>query len=1067
MRITFLYNTRVILTALCLFLHRNAAAQDVPKVIQPSPEASALFRFHDYPMDYSTGLPSISIPLYEVKSGSLSVPITLGYHASGRRVSDQDGPIALGWSLDAGGIISRTVYGSPDFGTPTNGTYYFPYPFRTTNLSNASDYQYFEKIMHYNNVDANNVVLPWTESEYDVFSYNFGGNGGKFIFKDDNNVKTAVLLPYKPYIVTPFYSFRGLDRIDITDDKGVYYKFGQPESAGPDGDYPVTSLSLTQMISADKADTINFIYTGFAQWNSSFNQVRTYIDKADMNNTANDPSYPQGQLTNTESPSYGVWQIRRLTEIDFRQGKVLFNLVTGSDKIDNIQVKDINNNVIKTIQLNRSLMDGLNQGGSSYNPNYSQVNNKLDAIIFKDKAGSAVENYGFEYYPTKYFGSETFIDSHYTDWWGYYNASGFINMIPDYNLPNSTGLGTDHVGGSDWNREPDLEALKSGVLKKITYPTGGNTIFTYENNRYGDPSNSGGRNGPGLRVAQTTATDNNGSTIVKTYKYGVGEVGYGSLDLAPSIYTMASHQNYYFFGASGLVPGDGGSYGLYTFNSGFNSELSALAGRPIIYSQVTEYNGTTDHNIGKTVYDYDYYGWAPSGMPAYGIQLIAKKHVYNWNYWNNPSPLTKTDYLNTASSSAAPAYTIRKRVDNHYTINNIDDVVGLHVQRLQVWPQIGLVGNPSRYIEQYFMAGAFFNMSFDEGRNIYTFSDYHIPVGIKTLASTAETVYNDDGSTVTNTTAFDYNTRYYVSQKTQNTSDGASLIQHITYPFDYSGNTGLAQMIAPPLNMQNFPIEQSEFKNSAPLKSVRTNYLNWGTTQVPAFRPQIVDVNKGTNAYETRLHFFGYDSKGNPTSLSKDKDVLLNYIWDYQQAYPTAEVKNAGQNDIAYTSFEAEGGGNWVIGSSLRTTTDAITGKQSYDLNGGLSKANLSSGTTYILSYWAKGGSRSISGATIVSTKTGRSTAGGWTYYETTLTSTSSSISITGSGLIDELRLYPKDAQMTSYTYDPLVGQTSASDARGEITYSVYDNYGRLKLIKDTDGNILKTFNYQYKSTTP
>jgi len=396
-------------------------------------------------------LPSISIPLYTVKSGSLTVPITLGYHASGRRVSDQDGPVALGWSLDAGGIISRTVYGSPDFGTPTNGTYNFPYPFRTTGLTNHDDYQYFEKIMHYDNPDA--FILPWTESEYDVFSYNFGGNGGKLIFKDDNNVKTPVLLPYKPYIVTPVYNYRGIEEIDITDDKGVFYKFAQLETAGPDGDYPVTSLSISQMISADKADTINFIYTGFAQWNSSFNQVRTYVDRSDAE------LVPQGQLTNTESPSFGVWQIKRLTEIDFRQGKVLFNLVTGSDKIDNVQVKDVNNNVIKTIQLNRSVMDRLNQGGSSYNPNMSQVNNKLDAIIFKDKLGNAVENYGFEYYPTKYSGSETFIDPHYIDWWGYYNASGFINMIPDYSLPNSTGLGTDHVGGSDWNREPDLDAL--------------------------------------------------------------------------------------------------------------------------------------------------------------------------------------------------------------------------------------------------------------------------------------------------------------------------------------------------------------------------------------------------------------------------------------------------------------------------------------------------------------------------------------------------------------------------------------------------------------------------------
>jgi hypothetical protein len=131
----------------------NIFGQDLPKVIKPSPGTSALFRFSDYPMDYSTGLPQISIPIYEVQSGSLSVPISISYHASGRRVSDQDGPVALGWRLNAGGMISRTVYGSPDFGTGASGTYNFPYPLRTNSLSTTTetDLVYLEKLIHYVN----------------------------------------------------------------------------------------------------------------------------------------------------------------------------------------------------------------------------------------------------------------------------------------------------------------------------------------------------------------------------------------------------------------------------------------------------------------------------------------------------------------------------------------------------------------------------------------------------------------------------------------------------------------------------------------------------------------------------------------------------------------------------------------------------------------------------------------------------------------------------------------------------------------------------------------------------
>src|SRR5690606_19607214 len=175
-------------------------AQDLPTVIPPSPEAVSLFRSQSYPMNYSTGLPQINIPIYEVKSGNLSVPIEISYHASGRRVDDQDGPIGLGWTLHAGGSISRTVKGSVDF-----AQYNFPYPFKTVGLTNKSDYVMLEQITHFvlNPTEVN--VSNWKDSEYDVFAYYFGANSGKFIFKDLNNAKTPCLLPYKPYIVTPVY----------------------------------------------------------------------------------------------------------------------------------------------------------------------------------------------------------------------------------------------------------------------------------------------------------------------------------------------------------------------------------------------------------------------------------------------------------------------------------------------------------------------------------------------------------------------------------------------------------------------------------------------------------------------------------------------------------------------------------------------------------------------------------------------------------------------------------------------------------------------------------------------
>src|SRR4051812_31022386 len=48
-----------------------------PKVSPVSPEVAGLGKFGDYQVNMFTGIPDISIPLYEIKSKSLSLPITL------------------------------------------------------------------------------------------------------------------------------------------------------------------------------------------------------------------------------------------------------------------------------------------------------------------------------------------------------------------------------------------------------------------------------------------------------------------------------------------------------------------------------------------------------------------------------------------------------------------------------------------------------------------------------------------------------------------------------------------------------------------------------------------------------------------------------------------------------------------------------------------------------------------------------------------------------------------------------------------------------------------------------
>ena len=54
--------------------------------------------------------------------------------------------------------------------------------------------------------------------------------------------------------------------------------------------------------------------------------------------------------------------------------------------------------------------------------------------------------------------------------------------------------------------------------------------------------------------------------------------------------------------------------------------------------------------------------------------------------------------------------------------------------------------------------------------------------------------------------------------------------------------------------------------------------------------------------------------------------------------------------------------------------------------------------------------------------------------------------------------------QITTFTYDPLVGVTSVTDPRGRTVYYEYDSFNRLKLVKDDQNNIVKENIYHYKN---
>lgn len=112
-----LLKTTTILLALFLIaqpLFGQEEPIEIPDVIPPSPTSAGLGKYGDVPANLHHGTPNINIPLYEIIVDDIRVPISLSFHASGHKVVEQASWVGLGWSLNAGGVVNRSMRGKPD-----------------------------------------------------------------------------------------------------------------------------------------------------------------------------------------------------------------------------------------------------------------------------------------------------------------------------------------------------------------------------------------------------------------------------------------------------------------------------------------------------------------------------------------------------------------------------------------------------------------------------------------------------------------------------------------------------------------------------------------------------------------------------------------------------------------------------------------------------------------------------------------------------------------------------------------------------------------------------------------
>jgi hypothetical protein len=223
-----------------------------PNVIPPSPDAASLGRYGEIPVELSKGTPSISISLYEIQSGSLRLPISLSYHASGVRVNDVSTSVGTSWTLNAGGAITRAVNGLPD---EFNGG------FRTATFPKENDYN------AYNCFIGRLAAFDGTQADgsSDIYYYNYNQNSGKYMFANRKSsqdlyfIPVPVAIPYKPIKIIPNGTIIEADGTLYSFGNAVNGKISYETSYVTEGPVNFTSTwYLSHMISANKIDTIYF-----------------------------------------------------------------------------------------------------------------------------------------------------------------------------------------------------------------------------------------------------------------------------------------------------------------------------------------------------------------------------------------------------------------------------------------------------------------------------------------------------------------------------------------------------------------------------------------------------------------------------------------------------------------------------------------------------------------------------------------------------------------------------------------------------------------------------------------
>ncbi len=480
------------------------------------------------PIGTYTGTPQISVPIYTIEDNNLQIPISLSYNASGIRVAEEASWTGLGWALNTGGVISRTIRGVNDFEITVKTGFIRSRQIPVTGL-NDIDSVFYDDPNWPSIMGA--AVLGYYDPEPDMFYFSFLGNSGKFFFKN------CYGCPPKT-IEKPVFDQQGDDHLDIeyhrntdkwevTDVMGVKYIFGTKEitdtntissatylpddaTVGMSLD-PVTSSWYLDKIILLNGEEINFEYDVVTANNISLYRSKSQLRKSQSSTRSVSPrpivycytecGAPDANcqnpslIINNHTASSTVTDHIYLKKITFSNGYMEFLKSQRLDldpvlnpgylppqKLDEILIYNSNDDLIKKYKLYQSYFK---RNPTDTDTRFLRL--RLDSIQEISPEGGAIPPYKFAYIDNISIPKKT---SRNIDHWGYYNGKN-NETIPDWGRNGNTngtlipnyfdGLGNSFLGA---NREPDIDYAKIFTLYQIEFPTGGIHTYEYEANEF-------------------------------------------------------------------------------------------------------------------------------------------------------------------------------------------------------------------------------------------------------------------------------------------------------------------------------------------------------------------------------------------------------------------------------------------------------------------------------------------------------------------------------------------------------------------------------------------------------